>query len=496
MQTLYRILIADDETLIVNGLSEKIDWASMECIVVGTATNGLEALQYIETLAPDILLTDIVMPGMSGLDLARRIQERKLPTQVILLSTYDHFEYAREGLRIGVCDYILKPIDKDRLMEAVSKAKGLLKSQGPVKQPSVDDTELLFELALYGPAVLHDRVLPYRMSMIACVQTYNRAEENPFRILERIRDFIQHADDDLEFMFLSRTLPPQELMVFLLRNEHAAHVIRDIVTRAVLQIPSVEAICSVAICDAPVPPAQLHEQYLICRECIEQGYFSTSTGTLKYRPSTVQDVQAELGELMQVIAEGRTRDLSEPFERFCGKLYLSGDASQAKYMLRELYRLATNCASRMGMADKPVIQKGCYDENFAASTRAAYQYLSDIAAWASEGKLMRSNLVRLVNDNYMRTDFNLTDAAEKLGISIAYLSRMFKRETGEGFQEMLTRIRIEHAADMLANTDRRIRDIAADVGFENERYFGQVFRKYMSMTPSVYRVRNGKNSNI
>ena len=123
------ILIADDEPLIVTGLSQKVDWAQMGCQVVGVAQNGLDALHLLEALDPDILLTDIVMPGATGLELAAYVKEKRRRTRIILLSTYDHFDYAREGIRMGVCDYILKPIDLDKLREAVEKAIEKLSAQ-------------------------------------------------------------------------------------------------------------------------------------------------------------------------------------------------------------------------------------------------------------------------------------------------------------------------------------------------------------------------------
>ena len=119
---MWKVVIADDEPLIVSGLSEKVNWKQMDCTVVGVASNGLQARTHLEKLNPDILLTDVAMPGMTGLELAAWLRQQKRRTRVILLSAYDYFQYAQEGIRMGACDYILKPINMERLREAVSKA--------------------------------------------------------------------------------------------------------------------------------------------------------------------------------------------------------------------------------------------------------------------------------------------------------------------------------------------------------------------------------------
>ena len=166
------------------------------------------------------------------------------------------------------------------------------------------------------------------------------------------------------------------------------------------------------------------------------------------------------------------------------------DAQQAAHVLRELSRTATNLSSRMGMAEKPIPAHHFYDENFTESCRVIQEYLIAIAEWAESGRQIGRRLQRLIEDHYTDPGFGLSEAADIMGMSHPYLSRVFKRETGEGFQDMLTRVRIERAAKMLLETDCKVRDIAFRVGFDNERYFGQVFRKHMQVTPIQYRNAN------
>ena len=119
---MIRLLIADDETWILDRLATTIDWASIGVQVAGTARDGEEALEQCRALRPDIVLTDIRMPCITGLELIRRLKQEKMDCKVIIISGYDDFEYAQQAVRLGAADYILKPVDDDALLRSVSSA--------------------------------------------------------------------------------------------------------------------------------------------------------------------------------------------------------------------------------------------------------------------------------------------------------------------------------------------------------------------------------------
>ena len=125
----YRVLLADDEEEIRSGISRKIDWASLGLTLVGEAGNGEEALELAEQLRPDVVLTDIKMPFLDGLELCRRLRVTLPGARLVVFSGFDDFEYARQAMSLGVSEYILKPINAPELRQVLEKLRDQLDRQ-------------------------------------------------------------------------------------------------------------------------------------------------------------------------------------------------------------------------------------------------------------------------------------------------------------------------------------------------------------------------------
>ena len=121
--SLYSILLADDEEEVRKGIIRKIDWENLGFQVVGDAENGEEALEKIEQLKPDVVMTDIRMPYMDGLTLAKRIRQKYPSTRILIFSGYDDFEYAQQAIKLNVTEYILKPVNVEELTEILNRVR-------------------------------------------------------------------------------------------------------------------------------------------------------------------------------------------------------------------------------------------------------------------------------------------------------------------------------------------------------------------------------------
>ena len=125
-QQLYRILLVDDEEEVRHAIIQKIPWEELGFQVVGDAENGMDALEKIEQLEPDVVLTDIRMPYMDGLEMAERLREIHPSIKVVLFSGFDDFEYAQKAIKLNIIEYILKPVNAEEMMEILLRIKGTL----------------------------------------------------------------------------------------------------------------------------------------------------------------------------------------------------------------------------------------------------------------------------------------------------------------------------------------------------------------------------------
>ncbi|MBW7455248.1 response regulator, partial [Paenibacillus sepulcri] len=124
---MLNVLLADDEPYIIRGLAKLIDWESLGFTIIGEAYNGKELLSSIERSLPSLVIADISMPGMTGIDVLKEIQSRGLPTKVIFVSAYQEFSYAKDAVSYGAVDYLVKPVDRAKLEEVVMRTAALIR---------------------------------------------------------------------------------------------------------------------------------------------------------------------------------------------------------------------------------------------------------------------------------------------------------------------------------------------------------------------------------
>ena len=132
---MLKVLVVEDEELIRRGIVLAVDWAALDCVVVGEAANGEEALEAVERLGPTLIITDLKMPRMDGIELLRRLRESGNNVYVIILTAYDSFEYAQSALRLGAVDFLLKPFHDGDLERAVQRLQKRMSSAAAQAEP-------------------------------------------------------------------------------------------------------------------------------------------------------------------------------------------------------------------------------------------------------------------------------------------------------------------------------------------------------------------------
>ncbi|MDM5328977.1 response regulator [Neobacillus sp. CF12] len=382
----YNVVIADDEKLILNNLAQIIDWQGLDCEIIGTAQNGQEVMEIIKNQQVDLLLTDISMPEMSGIELLKTLNQIDNKPIVILISGYDDFEYAKEGIKNNVFDYFLKPIDYDELEDCVKRALNKLKEQ----KVSVYEREkyAIYELITSGKV---DAQINNKQSLYFSMIVKNYKED-----IELI--FTKNED------FLSKWNP--NLFVYKLLDKEVMVVV-EMAKRFINQEGDITDAFSQQL---------LHEG---SDQCI----------------ISVGKVVKQLFEIK------RSVDAAKELLKY--ENYIRGNVLTEELLKKE-YKPSQSAADMM---------------------EEALDYI-------------RSNF---------KTDLGVEKTAEQVGLSVSYFSLLFKQKTGLTFLDYLTNVRMEYACLFLQNTDLKTYEIAEKVGYTDQRYFSQVFKRKMKKTPSEYR---------
>ncbi|WP_181833238.1 response regulator [Bacillus taeanensis] len=382
----YKVVIADDEKIILKNLTRIIDWHGLNCEIIGTAQNGQEVMEILENEQADLLLTDISMPEMSGIELLKTLNKLDSKPVVILISGYDDFEYAKEGLKNNAFDYILKPIDYDELEECVKRALHKLKEQ---KVSAYEQEKYgIYELITLGKAddsINNKRAIYFSM----IVKNY---KEDIEAVFTKNKDFLSKWNPN----FFVYKLSDKEVIVVVEMANHFINEAADITeafSQQLLDGGSNQCIISIG---------KVVEQLFDIKQSVD-----AAKELLKYEN------------------------------------YISGNVLTEE-RLKEEYKPSQSAAEMM---------------------EEAIEYIR----------------------NNFQTDLGVEQAAEKVGLSVSYFSLLFKQKTGLTFLDYLTNVRMEYACLFLKNTDLKTYEIAEKVGYIDQRYFSQVFKRKMNQTPSQYR---------
>lgn len=530
---MLKVLIADDEEKICQLIEKLIDWPALDMEIAGVAHNGIEAFEMIETLMPDVVVTDIRMPGYDGLDLVKKTRELGLGVEFVIISGYRHFEYARTAIRFGVSDYLLKPIRKDELTETLGRIRERyvekneqLTYEERVRLAMKSDAGRLrttwFSNVLYrdqreqaGSLEEINEQYYYRMQpgcfQIVCVK-FDGVSMDEEKNLEFLTDkTTQAASQMLASIVYDWELYVENSHIYLLLNYEEA------------QKKTVRRQCKSMLNELAVLESILEGM----RVTIGYGTPVEAIGSLRLslrsaRYLVEQRLVAGTGKLL----EGELRDGANladgdwfaEFNQAMGLALESLDRQQVRDCLQKLKEDLLGIPDVTGHEVLQMCREVCnlylffmknhkitIEQNFierfnqgaesCASAEELLRYLMrEIAVsydGAVAGKLQEDNRPIRVAKQYIREHYHqaitLEDVSEVAGFNTTYFSSLFKKETGKTFLEYLSGVRMEQAKALLKETNLNVAAICEAVGYSDVKYFTKGFTKYTGLKPNEYR---------
>ncbi|SFJ84340.1 two-component system, response regulator YesN [Paenibacillus sp. UNC496MF] len=539
---MYNAIIVDDEAVVRVGLKNTIDWREHGFALTGDYANGRDAWEAIEQRKPDLVISDISMPFMDGLELAGLIAANYPYIKVIILTGFDEFEYAQQALRLKVSDFVLKPItareirgllDKVRaeMDEERERREDLSRLQSQLKQSLPILRERFLERLVavgLGKAEIADRfayfgLAPLAAGSVAVVADIDDFGDRELPSYEHDAEFLRFAAFDIfeevaerEGAIAFRTR--EERMVAILAGEGDGSDLYETAFRYAEEVRyHIEKFLSFTATfgvGRVVPSAELlPASYKGALSALDYRFLHGKNRVLgildlEGRPEGEPLANAAWDrKLVSTVKTGSVREAQTLIEDGIAELKRSRVPIETCFLQMQKVVLALMNAIQEVVAHD---REASIDSQMMLMEVYAFKTLDEIEAWLKQvvGAVMTEiaenrnhftnaqmhRAVEYIETNYADDKMSLQDLCRHVHMSTSYFSLVFKQHTGETFVEYLTGVRIAKAKELLQATGLKFYEIAARVGYGDPNYFSILFKKRAGMTPKEYRERLAKES--
>lgn len=505
------ILIADDEKIEREGIRYLLSLEKGERRIF-EAANGKQAMQILRTENIDMILTDIKMPVMDGLELARRAKELFPEIRIVIFSGYNDFTFAQEAIRYGVTDYILKPVDPDNFHEIIEKAEKNIRDRQAEENREIRRQNFLQQYFLQnylysgkkeilekaGEFVDLDKWNGWHCAILIETDTafFDTAEENfPGELQKELRRVFFYLNlNERQSLLLFQDVYCDYLLV---ANHLYTFLKRNYMVRIYLSVSRKFDGCECL----PEILGQLEQQMEEKFYHPEKHIFSCEEEELKMVAGEVQDSQ-----LMQMISEDISRkDTEQLWKHFeCLKeKYSSNTQFSAMYIKFVFSNVIQELFQENQFADEHRLEQeidrlyscGNIMDILKVTEDNIREYEKFLERSMSESRNEVAAVKNYIYQHYGE-DLNLEMLAEKVYLSSGYLSFIFKKETGMNLNRFIKVFRMEKAGEFLHDTNMKVAQISEKVGFANVSYFCRSFREYYGCSPESYRKGTGGDEEI
>lgn len=534
---MYRVMVVDDEEFVRDLIVKDLGKAALDIQVAAVASDGKEALAQALALKPDIVITDISMPFMDGLELIGELQKAGIQCKTAIISGYDEFDYARRAISLGVKDYLLKPFLPKDLEQVVRKMIQELDSQRMLQQ----NMNLLREQATSRASLAREKALKNLLEgkgsapggkeklletgldlsgnvFLAGVMRVSGSLWN-FKSQSGVEEFLMLASDgyfsgDIHVYGVS---PDGNLLAVVWCGSSRQEAILagkvreglDKINKSLIKYYDVHLNCALG-----TPCGSL--------EGLEQSYRQAMAVWKKNADGDRTVVVYDQEEKQEEINNSRIREWKDQI-RFCVrtgsreeamkhlrmlmKCFASLSSSRSDYIGVSAGELVYAIESDMESAGYDVSQIRLQDSvqerlrysNLTDIRELLEQYIEGCCALVSQrseenkAEALVKQMKILIENNLKNEEVDLEWVALKMHFSTSYVRQIFKQQTGENLGEYLIRKRMEKAGKMLQKTDLRIQQVAEECGYGNQRYFASSFKKFYGCTPTEFKKAMSNN---
>jgi two-component system response regulator YesN len=522
----YKVFFVEDEVITREGIRDNVDWLTNGFEFCGEATDGEMALPLLRTTQPDVLITDIKMPFMDGLQLSKIVRERMPWVKIIILSGHDEFEYAQKAIHLGVTDYLLKPVTVQKLQNVLQK----LKTQLDQEQQEQHNLETLQAQASENRAALGERLLfkliigavspveaiekgqslginlsaRHYLVMILKVELVDRTEKYDYDEFQQFQGVITEIAENNPDVFLLKRDWSETIIIMKGGTPEYLEEERDLlledIRQAILKTPY-QLVVGIGAMKKRITD--------ICQSYVEALETLQNSGEVSENELSQFIEQDELLKVEKSAIENYLRfGVKDDFDIFYNA-YLQplGEAALKSnliknYIFVDLILAVANLVHDMGGEIEKIIPElnsietvMTYVKSNEQLREQVYKILSSTLVFRdSQSNNQYRNLIHQAKQylecNYMNSDLSLNEVAAHVNLSASHFSAVFSQEADQTFKEYLTELRINRARELLRMTKLRSAEIAYQVGYNDPHYFSSVFKKKTGFSPIEFRSQN------
>lgn len=535
---MYTIVVVDDEEELRRAIIKKIEWETIGFEVVGEAGNGIDALELVEKMEPDLLLTDIRMPFLSGIELARQVREVRPATQIAFLSGYDDFAYAQQAIQYNIISYLLKPISMADLTEALVEIRRKLDhlfeelQTKQKEQTNLKDfvTTLLLDHYQPGSSAEREKRLQKRAESCGLIKSRENQEgRTQYVVIATILQSLDgenittrenvHAVDTIARKYLPGVhfYSNRKLVSLLtarqMQFDKYLHILVGDVTQSLERILGCEVLMGISRMTDSL--CGCHEAYQEAMEAI--AYSSDEKKGVHYiadeehfsKSMDMEYMLQAVGQVENLLKSGSGQEMEQTLERIFEEMRARGTSqTMVRYLMMQLFSSICQTVYLAGAGEElKLLQEESYIRQMTMFNGTIYDAKEQVVRFCREaeeliasqrkkgGQTLCEQAVQLIDFEYSDPELSLVEVSSRINVSPNYLSTLIKKYKGKTFTDLLTIRRMEAAKEFLLCTSMKIREVSEKCGYSDQHYFSYCFKKYMGISPNTLRQKMQESEN-
>lgn len=499
------VIVAEDEPIILNNITKKVENSADYITVIGKAPNGLKVLELFKTQVPDILITDIEMPGINGLGLIEQVKSLYPAVHIIILSGYNNFEYARTAIHFGVKDYILKPVSQNDLTSSLSKLSETILIEKQRKERNI------LSMTISGPKndVIPSQYFEGKNFILSLITIGNLPSQyvipqyanDSLSLWEQIdfRAYLNTSENLEHFWLIDETYQLQKFIILHTNvKEISAEYINlslyNYLSTALKGIP-----LHLTTSDGAIPYTSIWATAKHLRQLAKLSVTmcSTSYTLLSQKHTNVAWTPKEqrikidflyqintLHQLLKYIEDTLTQYIAQQIPQH----YADNFLYEVYQILPLLFSVDKNACQLAMSSTLSALHAYRTTTQLCTAITVSIKNLHHNYSPELTADSLYEKICQYIDNNYTRR-ITSEDLQKRYGYTASYINRIFKKEGGTSPLQYLTSLRIKHAKELLKqNTD--IKSIALAVGYDDARYFSRVFKNETGLIPSAWASEN------